>query len=228
MSSLVKALSTSIGRKYVMAVTGLFWTGFLVSHLAANLLMLLDDGGEAFNRYANALAALGKFLYLAEALLAVTLIVHIYNAVHVTLEKRAARVRRYQVTASAGGASRKTLASMSMIYTGLILGIFIPIHIWMFKFGAYYEITYGEDTMRDLKRVVVEAFEDPLKVGVYCVVMVLFGLHLRHAVWSAFQSLGLNNAKWLPIIEKSGFALAIALAAGFFVIPVGIFLGVGL
>ncbi len=227
MASLVQSLQTSVGRKYVMAITGLIWAGFLVSHVIANLLLLAPDGGEAFNNYAHGLASLGPLLWVAELFLLATLVLHIYNAVQVNMAKRAARASRYMVSADAGGPSRKTLASLSMIYTGGIIGAFMVVHIKMFKFGEELEVTYGDTTMRDLYSIVVEAYQNPLWVGAYCAVMVVLGLHLRHAIWSAFQSLGLYNDKWMPLIEKAGMAFAVLVAAGFFVIPVGIFFGVG-
>lgn len=227
MASLAQSLSSSVGRKYVMAITGLIWAGFLVTHLTANLLLLAPDQGEAFNNYAYKLASFGPLLWVGELFLLLTLAAHIFNATRINAEKRLARLRTYQVSADAGGKSRKTAASLSMIYTGGVLAVFLVVHVWMFKFGPHYDVTYDGVVMRDLKKVVVEAYSNPLWVLLYCFVMGVLGMHLRHAVWSAFQSLGINNEKWLPVIEKAGFAFAIAVAFGFFIIPIGIFLGVG-
>ena len=227
MSSLAQSLGSTVGRKVVMAVTGLIWAGFLVTHLTANLLLLAPDNGDAFNGYAHKLAELGPLLWLAELGLLVALAVHIYNAAMVTLAKRAARSTRYEVSASAGGKSRKTLSSISMIYTGALLALFLVLHLLAFKWGTYYETTVGGVAMRDLKKLVVETYQDPVKVGVYMLMMVVLGLHLRHAMWSAFQSLGLSNQKWLGVVEKGGYAFAILISLGFFIIPIAIFLGVG-
>ncbi|MCO4773196.1 MAG: succinate dehydrogenase cytochrome b subunit [Deltaproteobacteria bacterium] len=227
MASLAQALGSTIGRKYVMAITGLIWAGFLVSHLTANLLLLASDDGAAFNTYAYSLMSLGPLLWVAEGFLAATFLIHVYNAVKITMEKRAARTSRYQVTANAGGPSRKTIASMSMIYTGGLLFVFMILHLKGFKFGTEYTTTVDGTEMRDLYRLVVETYQDPIKVGVYLVMMVVLGLHLRHAVWSAFQSLGVSNQKYLALAEKGGYAFALLVALGFFLIPLAIFLGVG-
>jgi len=227
MSSLGQALGSTVGRKYVMAVTGLIWAGFLATHLIANFLLLAPDGGAAFNLYAHKLAELGPLLWVAEGFLLVAMVVHIYNAAMVTLAKRAARSHRYAVSANAGGKSRKTLASISMVYTGAVIGIFLVVHIWMFKFGADYQTVVDGVAMRDLKKLVVETYENPAKAGAYMVVMAVLGLHLRHAIWSAFQSMGLSSPKWMGVVEKAGLAFAIAVSAGFFILPLAIFLGVG-
>ena len=227
MQGLVQAFGSTTGRKYVMAVTGLAWFGFLITHLAANLLLLAPDGGEAFNNYAYKLASMGPLLWVAEAGLAAMLLLHVYQAQRVTMAKNAARTSAYAVAANAGGASRKTLSSMSMIYTGRVLFLFIAFHLWSVKFGTEHQVTYDGVVMRDLHKLVVDQFSDPLYVGGYLLIMVVLGVHLRHALWSACQSLGLNHPKWTPLIEKVGLASAIAMAAGFFIIPIVIFLGVG-
>ncbi len=227
MASLAQALGSTVGRKYVMAVTGLIWVGFLATHLAGNLLLLAPDSGQAFNRYAHSLVELGPLLWVAEAFLALTLVVHIYNAVKISLAKRLARTERYQVSANAGGKSRKTIASISMIYTGGLMALFIALHLKGFKFGEEYTTKIDGEEMRDLYRLVVESYQQPEIVGFYLFMMVVVGVHLRHAVWSAFQSLGLANPKWLGLIEKAGFAFAVLVSGGFFIIPIAIFLGVG-
>ena len=227
MATLAQAMGSTIGRKYVMAVTGLIWAGFLVSHLTANLLLLAPDGGAAFNTYAHGLASLGPLLWAAELFLLVTLVTHVYNAVQINMAKRAARSSRYQVSANAGGSSRKTIASLSMVYTGGLIAVFLVLHLISFKWGTYYEVEVDGVMMRDLKRLVVESYQNPLQVGAYMLMMLILGLHLRHAIWSAFQSLGLGNPKWMGAVEKGGYAFAVLVALGFFVIPIAIFFGVG-
>jgi succinate dehydrogenase / fumarate reductase, cytochrome b subunit len=227
MQGLVQAFSSTTGRKYVMAVTGLAWFGFLVGHLIGNFQLLLPDGGHAFNAYGHKLVSLGPLLYAVEAVLAVLMITHVYQATKITMAKKAARQDRYAVTANAGGASRKTIASMSMFHTGRVILLFLLFHIWSVKLGTEYEVTYDGVVMRDLHRLMVEQYSDPLYLIGYMVIMLVLGFHLRHAIWSAAQSLGLNHPKWTPIIEKAGLVFAIAIGAGFFIIPIAIFLGVG-
>ncbi len=227
MQGLISAFGSTTGRKYLMAVTGLAWFGFLVGHLLGNLQLLLPDGGHAFNAYAHKLAELGPVLYAIEIVLVVLLLVHIYNAARVNIAKKLARTTRYAVTANAGGVSRKTLSSLSMIYTGGVLFLFLAFHLWSVKYGTVYEITYDGVVMRDLHRLMVEQYSNLAYVAGYEVVMVVLGFHLRHALWSAVQSLGFNHPKWTPMVEKVGYAVAVLMALGFFVLPIAIYLGVG-
>ena len=91
--------------------------------------------------------------------------------------------------------SRKTIASSTMIYTGLLVMAFLIKHLIDLKYGSYYEITYDGETVRDLYRTTLEFFADPINVGLYTVIMILLGYHLSHGVWSAFQSLGIDGKK---------------------------------
>ena len=112
-----------------------------------------------------------------------------------TLQNQRARPTRYAAKTWAGGTSQKSLASSSMIVTGLALLIFVPIHVLTFKYGPHYD--YG-DGIRDLYRLEVENFSSPAAVGLYVLAMVLVGLHLWHGVPSSFQSLGLNGPWFTP------------------------------
>jgi succinate dehydrogenase / fumarate reductase, cytochrome b subunit len=109
-----------------------------------------------------------------------------------------------------------------MIYTGIVLLIFIPAHIWMFKFNAGNEFTYVEANgkeMKNLYAVVVDAFQNPAIVFGYTAVMLFLGFHLRHGFWSALQSLGTMCPKGSPLIYTAGLIFAVLLAGGFLVLP---------
>ena len=227
MQNLLQSLNSTTGRKYVMALSGLALFGFLLTHVSANLLLLAPDQGRAFNLYAHGLAELGPLLYVAELGLLGLLALHVFTAARLQIGKRLARTQRYAVSARAGAPSRVTVASLSMAYTGLLLLAFLVLHIKGFKFGTEYTVTYDGVPVRDLKRLVVETYENPAWVGGYMAMMVVLGLHLRHGLWSAAQSMGLNHPKWQPLLEKAGLAAAVLMALGFFVIPIAIFLGVG-
>jgi succinate dehydrogenase / fumarate reductase cytochrome b subunit len=110
-----------------------------------------------------------------------------------------------------------------MIYTGLIVTVFVVFHVRMFKFADHPTVTYEGVAMKDLYAVVAEAFKDPWIVGAYVAVMILLGLHLRHGIWSAFQSLGLASDKWLPHLTRIALLFAILLAVGFLFLPVFMF-----
>ena len=128
------------------------------------------------------------------------------------------------MSGNAGGASRKTLASRSMILSGIVLLVFVPVHVWMFKFGPGiaqgYSTSVGGERLRDLYRLVAEWFQDPLVVGAYVAVMLLLGTHLRHGFWSAFQSLGATNPKYMPLINAVGVLFAVLMAVGFLLLPI--------
>ncbi len=228
MTTIATVLRSSLGKKYLMGLSGLIWIGFVIGHLIGNF--LLFSGREAFNGYALFLETLGhgKAIYVAEAFLILTLMTHVFNGISVSLQKGNARPQGYAVTGNAGGRSRKGLASKNMIFTGITLLAFLVLHIVTFKFAHWLGPvpTYALDgvTHTDLYMVVVERFAAGWYVALYTVVMCMLGLHLYHGIWSALQSLGLLNRKTLPLAVTLGGLLAIALAIGFLTLPTTIFL----
>ncbi len=217
---------STVGKKVVMAVSGIFLMLFLIGHLAGNLTMLAPDEGSTFNMYAHKLESMGVFLYVIEAGLLAVFLFHVIAAFQVYMSKKRAAAGGYAVTASKGGPSKLTVASRSMIVTGIILLIFIPLHIWMFKFNAGQEFTYTEiegEKVKDLYLVVVESFKNPWVAFGYTAVMLMLGLHLRHGFWSALQSLGAMSPRWTPVIYATGFVFAALLAVGFLLLPVYFF-----
>lgn len=230
MTTLTGALRSSLGKKYLMGFTGLVWVGFAIGHLIGNL--LLFAGRAAFNGYAYFLETLGHgmAIYVAEAFLTVAILIHIWNGITVALmDKSAARPVGYQVSGNARGRTQKGVASQTMIWTGLTILGFLILHLVTFKF-AYLWDTVGDYTFegttittRDLYGVVVRRFSEGWYVGIYTAVMLLFGMHLKHGVWSAFQSLGLLNKKTQPVAIKLAWALAILLSLGFLFLPVTVF-----
>jgi succinate dehydrogenase / fumarate reductase cytochrome b subunit len=149
----------------------------------------------------------------------------VITAFQVYAEKKRARPEGYAVTKSKGGPSRMTTASKSMIYTGIILLLFIPAHIWMFKFNAgrgfeEHMTTLHDTQVKDLYAVVVNAFSNPLIAFGYAAVMFLLGLHLRHGFWSSIQSLGARFPACSKAIYCGGFVFAVLLAGGFFILPI--------
>ena len=218
----VRALSTSVGSKFLVALTGLSLVGFLIAHLAGNLLILL--GPEKFNHYSHALIS-NPLVIPAELGLIALLLLHIVKAIQHVVRGRVARPQSYKKQVWAGGPSRKSFGSATMVASGVILLVFLILHIATLKYGAYYATaaTSAEPVMRDLYRLVVEVFQSPGVVVFYVVSMVVIGLHLRHGISSAFQSLGLMTPGWTSAILSSGLWLAVILAAGFAVIPVWVY-----
>jgi succinate dehydrogenase / fumarate reductase cytochrome b subunit len=218
MSSFLKFFSSSVGTKILIGLTGLLFFGFLILHLAGNLLVLMDD--DAFNAYSHKLIS-NPLIYLAELGLLAIFVLHVYKTLTNYVRNLRARPTRYETKRWAGHTSRKTLASSSMIVTGLVVLLFLTIHLAHFKFGVYYEdAAHG---YRDLARLVRETFVQPVWVIWYVVVMTLIGLHLRHGIGSAFQSLGLEHPRYNAWVRALGIVLAVLVAGGFALIPIWIF-----
>lgn len=214
----MKYLMSAIGRKQLMAVTGLIWSGFVLTHMAANLLILVD--AEAYNKYSHALTS-NPFIYLAEAALLITILMHIVSGVHLTIQNKMARPQKYAIPTNGEKAPR--FQSKWMIYHGTLIAIFLVYHLVTFKFGTYYSVTYNGVEMRDLHKLVLEVFQNPLYVGFYVVCMVAVGLHLSHGFYSSFASLGLYHPRYSPMLNKFGYFYGAVIAAGFIVQPLYVF-----
>lgn len=218
---LLQASSSSIGSKILIALTGLGLVVFLVGHLAGNLLFLA--GPDAFNTYAHSLVS-NPLVYVAEVGLLAVFFLHVAKTVASQLANRAARPERYAVRRWArtkNPASRKTLASSTMIVTGSITALFVVSHLATFKFGPVYESPAG---IRDLYRLQLEVFSSPLYVGFYLAAMGVIFFHLWHGVSSAAQSLGIDHPQWTPRIRIAGQVIALGIAAGFLILPIYTFL----
>lgn len=206
-------LSSSIGNKLLIALTGLGLLLFLVAHLSGNLLFIV--GPEAFNAYSHALIS-NPLIYVAEAGLLAIFVLHVFKTARLYLGAKRARPVPYARKEMAGRPSRKSFASSTMIFTGLIVLAFVVLHLRAFKFGAWYEATGG---VRDLYRLQLEIFSNPLYVAWYMFAMVVIGFHLWHGAASAAQSLGMDHPRYTPKILWIGRALAVLIAGGFFVLP---------
>lgn len=231
-------LSSTVARKYVMGVSGLFLVFFAVLHLIGNIQLLFPDGGLAFNEYGAMLHSVGEFFYLMEAGLFAAILIHAYFGVRVTRESSVARPVGYAVKANAGGPSMKNPASMNMIRTGLLLFVFLAVHLYTIRFG---EIPLIKDSaamgaseegarlmashpdMQDLAGMTMSLFKDPLYVGFYVFCMAGLGMHLRHGFWSGFQSLGASHPRFMPLIQASAVGVAVVLAIGFLLLPIWAF-----
>jgi succinate dehydrogenase / fumarate reductase cytochrome b subunit len=225
MSSFGSVAWSSVGKKVITGLTGFLLIGFVAVHLLGNLTLFI--GPDAFNEYAHFLetAVHGWLIYAFEVGLLVIFAFHVVAAVTVAVaDKMAARKQGYKYARNAGGRSRKTLASRSMIISGSVLAFFIIAHIFMFKFNAGNPHPRNPDDTKNLYFVVVKAFKDPAFTAFTVVAMILLGLHLRHGFWSAFQSLGWTNDRWLPILTRAALVISILLAIGFILLPVVLFI----
>ncbi len=214
---------SSVAKKFLNAIAGIGLFLFVVVHLLENLLLLTGNPDD-YNRWAHFLESFGVGLRIVEIGLAAFFIAHIWSSLLVYWDKVKARPQGYRVYRTAGGTSRQTLSSRTMIYTGLVLLAFVIWHVITFRFGPYYPIMVDGVEMRDLHRLVVEVFNEPINVVLYVGVMVFLGLHLRHGFWSALQSLGAYHPRWTPLWYSGGVLIAGALAVGFVVIPLWVYL----
>lgn len=203
--------TSSVGKKLGMALTGLLLYGFLVGHLAGNLLLLRDDGGRAFSDYAGYLESHPQLVLPAEFGLLATFLLHVAFGISVALDSRRARPVGYARLRAVGG---RCLSSRTMVWSGLAVFVFLGVHVSTFKFGD----RLG-GTLYDL---VVGKFSQAAWAGGYAVAMAVLGFHLWHALGSAFQTLGLSaQAK----LRGLSIALCLLIAGGFAAIPAALFLG---
>ncbi len=209
---------SSIGTKVILAITGVALGLFLPIHLAGNLIIFA--GAEEFNKYAHFLISIPVLVPIVEIGLLALFIIHSVKAVLNYLSNRKARPSRYEASQWAGGRSRKSWASTTMIISGLSLGAFVPIHLIQMKFGPYYSTTVDGETVRDVYRVVVETFASPLNVAFYLFCMVVVGMHLYHGFVSAFSSLGISHPRYSPAILWAGRAFGVVIGLGFFILPI--------
>ncbi|RDV36976.1 hypothetical protein DV096_15810 [Bradymonadaceae bacterium TMQ3] len=228
MIPLKKALNSSIGRKFVMSISGIALVLFVIVHLLGNLTLYVPDGGEAFNIYASKFELLGPFLYVIEMGLLGVIALHIIWGVTTTVRNKRARGNNYDAgVVTKGGPSNLNPASRNMIITGSILGIFLVVHVWHFRIQKMFMdatmIIDGKEHT-DLYSLVAGSFQNPLWVAFYVVAMLFLGFHLRHGFWSAFQSLGAMKPQWSKGIYAVGLAIAVVLAVGFLGIPVYLYI----
>ncbi len=216
-------LFTSIGKKYLMGITGLIWAGFVLSHMAGNMLILVSP--SLYNAYGHAIVSNKIVLYGAETLLILAIITHVLTAISLTRANISARPQRYAVAPN--GAKGASLASKTMAAQGSLILAFVISHLVTFKYGNYYETNVDGVAMRDLHRLVVEVFHQPGYVAWYVLCLALLGFHLSHGVGSVFQSLGIKNDKFAPIINKLSLGYGLVVAAGFLSQPIYVFLIAG-
>jgi succinate dehydrogenase / fumarate reductase cytochrome b subunit len=201
---------SSIGRKQLVAMTGLALCGFLVSHLTGNLLLMVSS--DAFNLYAHKLASLGGLLYVIEGALAVIFALHLGLALKLQLENMKSR-GKYQMKSKTGRGT--TWMSQTMPYTGLVLLVFLILHLKNLKFGTHYTTVIDGVEMRDLTKTTMEYFQSLGATLWYVFVMICAAVHTSHGFASAFQSMGWNHGKYFKNVKRLGFIYAVLVGGGF-------------
>jgi succinate dehydrogenase / fumarate reductase cytochrome b subunit len=223
MNWFLKLLSSSIGRKLLMALTGLFLILFLVIHLIGNLQLLKDDNGQAFNVYAKFMTT--NPLIVTISYVNYTLIlVHVIWALLITVGNR--KARGSQGYAVVNNSSPWTSRNMGILGTFIL--IFLVIHLRGFWYemhwGGIPTVNYDGEEVKDLYATVDAAYSQAWYVGIYVFSMLILAFHLWHGFASSFQTLGWNHKKYNPVIAFVGKAFAIIVPALFALIPIWMFL----
>jgi succinate dehydrogenase / fumarate reductase cytochrome b subunit len=214
-----RVFASSVGTKLVIGLTGLALFGYLILHLAGNAIIFF--GPDAFNEYSHTLIS-NPLIIPAEIGLLVIFLVHIYKTVRTFIQNQAARPVRYELKKWAGHTSRKSMASSTMIASGLLTAVFVLIHVKQFKYGSFY-LVEGSDAVRDLYRTEIQVFQQPFWVAFYVICTLAVGLHLRHGISSAFQSIGLDHPRYTRRLVTWGIAGAVMIGGGLAVIPVWVY-----
>ena len=207
MNWLTGTIWTSLGKKLLMAVTGLCFCVFLTTHLLGNL--TLYAGKDAFNSYAAHLHALGPVITVFEWGLLVFALVHVGTGLLLFYQNFRSRPVRYAVNKQGGG---RTLGSGTMPYTGVILLGFVIVHLMNFHFV--------DKTHTSIFEIVSGAFSKPGYVVVYTFAMIVAAVHVSHGLWSAFQTLGANHPKYTPLLRGLSLVFSVVVGIGFGFIPI--------
>ena len=225
MNPLLRFCSSSIGRKWIVALTGLVLFGFVIGHLIGNLQVFLGSP-EPLNRYGAFLQGLGELLWAVRLGLLAMLVLHIVFTIKLRAENRAARPEKYAVTQRRAA----TPAARWMLLSGLMVLCFIVFHLLHFTVQVPAVNMIGQDFVRlhdakgrhDVYRMMILGFSNPVASGFYIVGVGLLALHLNHGIGSLFQTLGLNSGKLRPLWDKGGPALSWLIFIGYASIPVAV------
>jgi succinate dehydrogenase / fumarate reductase cytochrome b subunit len=213
MDSLKKTFSFSVGRKYLMALTGLFLSLFLVEHLYGNLLLYCDDAGAAFVEYSHTMVH-SILIRIVEVVLFLAIAIHAIQALLLTLRNKKARPVGYAVNKPSANSN---WYSRNMGLTGSIILFFLVVHLN--NFFVPYRIT-GLEADENVAMEVKEAFESVWYCLLYVVATIILGFHLNHGFASSFQTLGLNNKGYGKLIKCIGTGFAILITLGFISFPI--------
>jgi len=203
---------STIGKKAIMAVTGLILFGFLIVHMLGNLQVFL--GRDVMNHYAETLHGNPALLWTARTILLISVALHIWASIQLSIIKKDARPVSYVKRANVGS----SWASRSMMLSGPIIVAFVVFHLLHLTTGTIHP-QFVE--LHAYENLVTGFLVVPFAL-VYIVVMILIGFHLSHGVWSMFQSLGMSHPRYTPLIKRFASIFSWILVAGFISIPVAV------
>jgi succinate dehydrogenase / fumarate reductase cytochrome b subunit len=221
-SRVLRLYRTTIGKKAVMAVTGIVFLLFLIAHMLGNLKIFL--GKAEYNNYAAWLRTMGSpavpanwGLGIISVILGVCVLLHIGSAVELALRARRARPVRYY-----GGRPKQGYASRTMRTGAILVALFIVYHLLDLTF----RVLNPKGILGDPYDNVVADFRSPLVTAFYVICLIVLGFHIRHGVWSALQTLGRSNARRQRAINIFAIAFSVFLIGGFLAVPFGVVIGV--
>jgi succinate dehydrogenase / fumarate reductase, cytochrome b subunit len=220
---LIAFYQSSIGKKYVVAVTALFLILYVLGHLVGNLQIYL--GPDRINAYAKFLHDLGPILWVVRVILLAAFVIHIVATIQLAQENRLAKPQKYAVA----GYQRSTMASRTMIVSGLIVLCFVIYHILQFTLQVTdpeFREVHDSVGRHDVYRMLILGFRHPLVSLFYVIALFLLTTHLSHGFASVVQTLGINNRKIANFVSTGGQTLAWVVFAGYISIPVTILLGI--
>lgn len=223
---------TTLGRKYLMALSGAGLFGFTVVHMLGNLQLFL--GPESLNRYAQFLQSNKELLWPARLGLLSMVAIHLWSAIKLAAENKAARPVQYIGDPNPAAA---TFASRTMLMSGLIVAAFAVYHILHFTvqvpeinfvsvdFKTFHVAEGAQKGFHDVYRMMVTGFQNPFVSGFYILAVGLLCLHLSHGLSALFQTLGLRNHAWWPLIQRFGIVASLLLFLGYITVPVAVLSG---
>jgi len=236
MNPVAQFYKSSIGKKWIVALTGLVLIAYVIGHLIGNLQIFLPEheGVRQINKYGHFLHSLGVWLWVVRIFLLACFVLHIVTTIKLAVENRAARSQRYAVVKR----EQASFAGRTMVMSGLIVLCFVIFHVLQFTSRSLGAASFQNlppaalssyetrDTGWDVYHMVIAGFHNPLTSGFYILGMILLCMHLSHGFGSFFQTLGLNTKRTGPLLVNGGRALAVLICIGYISIPIAVMLGI--
>src|SRR5438067_3717406 len=234
MNPVAQFYKSSIGKKWIVALTGLVLIAYVIGHLIGNLQIFLpaQEGVRQINKYGHFLHSLGVGLWLVRIFLLVCFVLHIVTTIKLAAENRAARPQPYAVVKR----EQASLAGRTMVMSGLIVLCFVIFHVLHFTTHTVAAAGFKDlqpvplaahvpgESGWDVYGMVIRGFQNPFASGFYILGMILLCMHLSHGFGSFFQTLGLNSKRAAPLLVNGGRALAVLICIGYISIPIAVML----
>lgn len=218
MSWLIKS---SIGRKFVQSISGLFLVLFLLFHMSMNLVLIFSY--DAYNFIANEILGANWWAIIGTGVIALGFVVHIIYAIILTLQNRKARGSDRYASASK---TPVAWSSKNMFVLGVFILLFLIVHLYQFWYNMQFkELLQLPGAREDSAQLVTEVLSNGWVLAIYIVAFAALWLHLTHGFWSAFQTVGWNNTKWMKRIKVIGNIFATIICLGFMIVAIAVHFG---